>query len=153
MLDNDEVLVKIVHSKSSEDSLSLPPSVNLPDEVELHASGALASPSRVLGNRTSLLKYLNPHLLAIVSFKFGSDAAFIYLIDAASGALAHQLDVVDIDCSTNLSIILRDNWIIYSYRSSTNLLNIVVSVELFETTAQHTTRYVFFDFITKSCTR
>lgn len=94
--------------------------------------GAIASVGRVLGNRTTLLKYLNPHLFAVVSELRGSAVASIHLLDSSSGTLVHHIEVEDVDSRVQISVILRDNWIIYTYKSLSNQLDIVISLEMYE---------------------
>ncbi|KAI5475941.1 hypothetical protein MNV49_000716 [Pseudohyphozyma bogoriensis] len=100
--------------------------------MSLQDLGAVASLGRVLGNRATLMKYLNPHLLAlVVASPTGSN---IVLIDASTGGVLHQINAGgEITEKSDAAVVVRDNWLIYSFRTGEVGGNTkVVSVELFE---------------------
>jgi hypothetical protein len=90
--------------------------------------GPIASLGRVLGNRETLYKYLNPHLTAIAS------SSGIYLIDAVSGSLvwsaSHAGEVAAGGC---VMATVTENWLVYAFRDADlpGAVTRVVSVELY----------------------
>ena len=98
-----------------------------------HLQGSVASLGRVLGNRTALTKYLNPHLIAVATLRPSSDSASILLIDSSSGAIVHTVPISHVTSDSNLRVFLRGNWLIYTLREAGDFAQAtrVVSVELY----------------------
>ncbi|KAJ1654321.1 hypothetical protein IWQ61_005727 [Dispira simplex] len=107
---------------------------------------AVASLGRVLGNRSVLYKYLNPHLMVIAAVRpQGSHTVLsVYFIDTVSGALVHRAEHQDVlyDARHPVHAILCENWVVYQYwwdgatatttgKGQTSAY-ITVTVELFE---------------------
>ncbi|KAK4703822.1 ER membrane protein complex subunit 1, partial [Phenoliferia sp. Uapishka_3] len=110
-----------------------------PASEELHLvvpqqMGAVASLGRVLGNRTTLLKYLNPHLAAVVTLSPPTSTAILYFLDTASGSVVHKLNLLDVDTESDVKVVLQDNWLLASYKVKgvPGGLTKVVSVELYQ---------------------
>ncbi|KAK9458744.1 uncharacterized protein V1516DRAFT_681857 [Lipomyces oligophaga] len=74
---------------------------------------------RVLGDRSVLYKYLNPHLLAISAVNEETLSAAIFLIDDVSGRLLYSAfhNGEDIDVSAGVQLVVGEHWIVYSYWS------------------------------------
>jgi hypothetical protein len=103
----------------------------------------VASFGKVLGDKSTLYKYLNPNLLGIVTLTSPSPAtpstSTIYLIDAAKGTIIYR-DVVE--GAKDLKMTFTENWIVYHYFDDGSSLTEkdftrakgyrVVSVELYE---------------------
>ncbi|KAK7205135.1 hypothetical protein BZA70DRAFT_248339 [Myxozyma melibiosi] len=74
---------------------------------------------RVLGDRSVLYKYLNPHLLAVTAVDPSTSSAAVFLLDSASGRLLysgfHDGEVVDTDAG--VKVVMGENWVVYSYWS------------------------------------
>ena len=87
-------------------------------------NGKIASVGRVLPDRSTLRKYLNPHLLAVATNRG------VYLIDSITGLLVWNGD------QPATSIALSENWLVYSSGHD------LVSVELYENSTISKT-YVF----------
>jgi hypothetical protein len=113
--------------------------------------GIIASYGRVLGDRTTLYKYLNPHLVAYATTTTSNSAASVYVVDSTSGAIVYEshLDGIDTDAAVRLE--LTENWLVYSYAEKAisgkaSRGHRLVSVELFEGLVPdvRTDRYVFF---------
>lgn len=101
--------------------------------------GKVASIGRVLGDRSTLYKYINPHLLAIATLEDASATLVIHLVDAVNGGLVweakHSGDVV---ASAPVAVALTENWLVYSYSEQDleGKQTKIVSVELFENVAK-----------------
>ncbi|KAJ1959255.1 hypothetical protein IWQ62_004686, partial [Dispira parvispora] len=80
---------------------------------------AVASLGRVLGNRSVLYKYLNPHLMVIATVRpqDSHTVLSIYFIDTVSGALLHRAEHQDVlyDTRHPVHAILCENWVVYQY--------------------------------------
>ncbi|KAL8290623.1 hypothetical protein RQP46_002881 [Phenoliferia psychrophenolica] len=109
-----------------------PPGEKLVLVVPQHL-GAVASLGRVLGNRSTLLKYLNPHLAATVTLHDSMRTAIVYVIDTASGSLVHKLNLVG-EVEGDVHLVLQDNWIVVTYKVAGDPARStrVVSVELYQ---------------------
>lgn len=77
--------------------------------------GPVASLGKVLGNRTTLYKYLNPHLFAVTTIaKSPSGACSIYLVDGAKGSVVYHTAVPS-KSPCDIKAVLSENWLVYSY--------------------------------------
>lgn len=96
--------------------------LSLPAGEEVRALHAVprapaASLGKVLGNRTTLYKYLNPRLAAVVSGSAHPRACAVRLIDGASGAVVYHAQVPAQEglepCDVKAA--LAENWLVYHY--------------------------------------
>lgn len=99
--------------------------------------GPIASYGRVLGDRTTLYKYLNPHLIAYSTiFTDGSGQASVNVVDSVSGSIIYQTLMDNVDISHGVPIALAENWLTFAYTETATEKGAVgyrlVSVELFE---------------------
>jgi hypothetical protein len=106
------------------------------DVAELQ-QGVIAAYGRVLGDRTTLYKYLNPHLVAYATVSKHEGAGTIYIIDTTSGAIVHEASIPDVDVRTGIQVNLAENWLVYSYAEKeisgkSSRGQRLVSTELFE---------------------
>ena len=103
----------------------------------------VASLGKVLGNRTTLYKYLNPNLVGIVtgppSTAPPSDSATcaVYLIDGAKGTIVYHAVLPSVRGDCDVKATLVENWLVYHYYDGEVGPNQaksyrVVSVELYE---------------------
>jgi ER membrane protein complex subunit 1 len=78
-------------------------------------SGPVASLGKVLGNRTTLYKYLNPHLFAVTTVS--PTTCGVYLIDAAKGSIAYHASITASQnkgrCDLHATFV--ENWLVYVY--------------------------------------
>lgn len=75
----------------------------------------VASIGKVLGNRSVLYKYLNPNLALITAVT--DTMAVFYLIDAVSGQVLHTSTQTGVDTTQEISSVISENWIAYSFYS------------------------------------
>ena len=99
----------------------------------------VASLGKVLGNRTTLYKYLNPNLVAVVT---GSSTAVVpkcslYLVDGAKGTILYHV-ALSAAAGCDVKVSLTENWLVYQYYDA-DALGVqstkghrIVSVELYE---------------------
>ncbi|CEH18042.1 Uncharacterized conserved protein [Ceraceosorus bombacis] len=91
----------------------------------IHGSnGPIASQGKVLGNRKTMYKYLNPHGVVVVTRLSGpdsqrGDSAHVYVIDSASGLTLYSRRLIDDDLAAgqdSLQAAFAENWITVAYR-------------------------------------
>jgi len=77
----------------------------------------VASLGKVLGNRTTLYKYLNSHLMAVVtgSSVTSNNGCSIYLIDGAKGTILYHVALPSTDGTCDVKVTLTENWLVYQY--------------------------------------
>ena len=78
-------------------------------------SGPVASLGKVLGNRTTLYKYLNPHLFAVTTVS--PTTCGVYVIDAAKGNIVYHASIPASQgkgrCDLHATFV--ENWLVYVY--------------------------------------
>ncbi|KAJ9104572.1 hypothetical protein QFC21_002070 [Naganishia friedmannii] len=111
------------------------------EHISHHAiqqGGPIASYGRVLGDRTTLYKYLNPHLIAYSTFlDDGSNQASVNVLDSVSGSIVYQTLVENVDTQKGIPVVLAENWLVFTYTEKSpagkgGSGSRLVSVELFE---------------------
>ena len=104
-------------------------------DVIAPTSAAIASQGKVLGDRSTLYKYLNPHGHVIVTSNPTTHSAGIYLVDYVSGKVLHETQIQHVDAASGVHVVFIENWIVVSYSSSLpeeGLVTRLVSVEIYE---------------------
>lgn len=97
--------------------------------------GKVASVGRVLGDRSTLYKYINPHLIAVATVASSRSAMTIYAIDAVTGSLIWQArHEGDVDTTAPISIALTENWLVYAFseKGPAGGHTRIVSTEMYE---------------------
>ncbi|KAI3629163.1 hypothetical protein CBS9595_000235 [Malassezia furfur] len=79
---------------------------------------AVASAGRVVGDRSVLYKYLNPHGRVITTYTAADEAADVYLLDTVTGALAFHLRVPHVAIAEGLHTTWAENWITVQYATN-----------------------------------
>ncbi|WWD21911.1 hypothetical protein CI109_106399 [Kwoniella shandongensis] len=102
---------------------------------------AIASFGRVLGDKSTLYKYLNPHLLVISTFTppekgVASQAAIgtgrVYVIDSTTGEEIYSTEIDGVVERGGVQAQMVENWLVYSWLSEKGWR--LGSVELYEDT-------------------
>ncbi|KAK9373281.1 uncharacterized protein V1513DRAFT_480534 [Lipomyces chichibuensis] len=77
------------------------------------------SVGRVLGDRSVLYKYLNPHILAVAAVHEDTKSAAVFLIDDVSGRLLYSSfhDDEVVDTAAGVKLVVGEHWVVYSYWS------------------------------------
>lgn len=78
----------------------------------------IASLGRVLGDRSVLYKYLNPHGRLVTTYTAADQAANVYLLDTVSGSVLYHLRVPDVEISEGLHTTFVENWITVQYATN-----------------------------------
>ncbi|KAJ6485547.1 DUF1620-domain-containing protein [Mycena sanguinolenta] len=121
--------------------LRLPPGETVTQIVKPHP-GPVASLGKVLGNRTTLYKYLNPRMLVVLTK--GTDAAEspgcgVYAVDGAKGSVVYSAVVPGAGgtgCDVHATLV--ENWLVYHYYEGDGMREgetkgwRLVTVELYE---------------------
>ena len=102
--------------------------------------GPIASLGKVLGDRTTLYKYLNPHLFAVttVSKPFPNAVCSVYLVDGSKGSVIYHSSVTSTKSPCSIEAVLTENWLVYGYYdedfagSHQTKGHRIVSVEVYE---------------------
>jgi len=82
--------------------------------VALPTWGPIASFGRVLGNRTTLYKYLNPHLFVATSAR--SDSCSLRVIDAVKGSVVYDALLPRAHGKPcDVQAVFVENWLVYIY--------------------------------------
>lgn len=79
------------------------------------AHDPIASIGKVLGDRSVMYKYINPHLISIVTADPNGSTASIHLLDSVSGAVLHSATHTGVDTSKPIVSTVSENWVVYSY--------------------------------------
>ncbi|KAK0497691.1 hypothetical protein EDD18DRAFT_1158925 [Armillaria luteobubalina] len=81
------------------------------------ARGPVASIGKVLGNRTTLYKYLNPRTFVVLTNAVASEppSCGLYVVDAAKGTIVYQVALPAIAGKCDVRSTLTENWLIYHY--------------------------------------
>jgi hypothetical protein len=78
-------------------------------------SGPITSLGKVLGNRTTLYKYLNPHLSAVTTVS--STTCGVYVLDIAKGNIVYHANIAANRgkgrCDLHATFV--ENWLVYVY--------------------------------------
>ncbi|KAH9010844.1 DUF1620-domain-containing protein [Lactarius pseudohatsudake] len=91
-------------------------------------SGPVASLGKVLGNRTTLYKYLNPHLIAVTTAS--PDTCGVYVVDAAKGSIVYHVSIAAKQGRCDLHATFVENWSTSGVGQTKGRR--LVSVELYE---------------------
>ncbi|GMK57789.1 hypothetical protein CspeluHIS016_0406230 [Cutaneotrichosporon spelunceum] len=83
------------------------------DVVPLHPA-PVASFGRVLGDKTVLYKYMNPHLLIVTSVSPLTAMGHVYVVDSATGASIHEVDIPHV-VGTHVHAAMVENWLVYAW--------------------------------------
>jgi hypothetical protein len=102
--------------------------------------GPIASLGKVLGDRTTLYKYLNPHLFAVTTVSKPSPNAVcsVYLVDGSKGSVIYHASVTSTKGLCSIEAVLTENWLVYGYYDEDFAGNHqtkghrIVSVEVYE---------------------
>ncbi|KAF7371106.1 hypothetical protein MSAN_00745500 [Mycena sanguinolenta] len=117
--------------------LRLPPGESVRQIIKPHV-GPIASLGKVLGNRTTLYKYLNPRMFVVLT-KGESSACGVYVVDGAKGTMLYSAVVPGVGstgCDVHATLV--ENWLVYHYYEGDGMREgetkgwRLVTVELYE---------------------
>lgn len=120
-------------------TLSLPENERIQSLIP-QVRGPVASIGKVLGNRTTLYKYLNPRLFVVLTTPRVADSpnCGLYLVDSLKGTITYRTHVPSSAGVCDIKVVFSENWLVYHYYEED--IRIVgsakgyrmVSVELYE---------------------
>lgn len=95
---------------------------------------------KVLGDRTTLYKYLNPRLFVVTSRDAERGVCGVRVVDAGSGGVVYHGEVKSVGAGAicDLKVALIENWLVYHYYDEAGEKEggakgyRVVSVEMYE---------------------
>lgn len=99
--------------------------------------GAIASFGRVTGDKSTLYKYLNPHLLVVASITPSLSQGRIMVVDTISGRTVYDAVVPDLVIQKGLIADMVENWLVYRWLDRTGWK--LASVDLYEDRTQGVT--------------
>ncbi len=91
---------------------------------------SVASFGRVLGDKSTLYKYLNPHLSVVTTVTPASRAAHVYILDTTTGAAVYAVELSDVVVGEGVKTAMVENWLVYAWLEVSGWR--LASVELFE---------------------
>ncbi|KAG9308090.1 hypothetical protein JVU11DRAFT_12603 [Chiua virens] len=104
-----------------------------------HKHRDVASVGRVKGDRTTLYKYLNSHLIVVISApsRGSSSSCGLHVVDTVKGTVLYHVSLPAVDEKCDIKAVLDENWLVYSYYDDSNEVGgakgyRVVSVEMYE---------------------
>ncbi|KAF8153864.1 hypothetical protein B0H34DRAFT_661928 [Crassisporium funariophilum] len=96
-------------------SLSLPAGEEVQLLLSPAARGPVASIGKVLGNRTTLYKYLNPRLFTVLTASPTTSMCGIYVVDSMKGTVVYHAEVKSTIRGCEIKTALTENWLVYHY--------------------------------------
>lgn len=78
----------------------------------------VASLGRVLGDRSVLYKYLNPHMRLITTQTPKESVANVYLLDTVSGSVLYHMHLPEVALVDGVRTTLAENWITVQYATN-----------------------------------
>ncbi|ESK86134.1 duf1620 domain-containing protein [Moniliophthora roreri MCA 2997] len=102
-------------------SLSLPEGEDIQSIIP-PTRGPVASIGKVLGNRTTLYKYLNEHMFIVLTAPHSaspstakSSSCGVYLVDGVKGSIVYHAAVPSVTGACDVRAVLTENWLVYHY--------------------------------------
>lgn len=92
--------------------------------------GAIASFGRVTGDKSTLYKYLNPHLHVVASITPTLSQGRVMVIDSISGRTVYDVVIPDLMIKKGIIADMVENWLVYRWLDKSGWK--LASVELFE---------------------
>ncbi|KZT21772.1 DUF1620-domain-containing protein [Neolentinus lepideus HHB14362 ss-1] len=94
---------------------AFPASEDILSVIRPSNSQPVASLGKVLGNRTTLYKYLNPNLLAVLTASKTASQCSIYVLDSVKGSVVYHASVPGASGVCDVKANLVENWLVYYY--------------------------------------
>ncbi|KAK6336180.1 hypothetical protein TWF696_001743 [Orbilia brochopaga] len=98
-------------------SFRLPPNQKVVSVTTPPAHNPIASIGKVLGDRSVMYKYINPHVTLLISAGPSPSTITLYLLDSVSGVILHTSTQDDVDTARPIVATMAENWYVYSYYS------------------------------------
>lgn len=127
--------VSSVHKSKQVWTWSVPAGEEVVQVVQAPSKDAIASFGRVLGDRSTLYKYLNPHAQLVVTAARANNQAHLYLIDTVTGSMLYELQLDEVDAAQPVRAHVVENWVTATYavrNADEGMATRIVTVELYE---------------------
>ena len=111
-------------------SLVLPAGSRLVDWASVSGKEAVASPAHQQGNDGLLIKYLNPHLIAVAALNDDTRGLIVYLVDSVTGHIIRQYKHKD--AAEPVHLVRSENWAFCTYWNEAGRRTEISSIALFE---------------------
>jgi len=98
-------------------TLTFPHGENVIDVLS-PTTGPIASFGKVLGDRTTLYKYLNPRLTTVLTADPERRICGLYVVDGTKGTTVYHTEIKQSFSGCNIKTLLVENWLIYHYFES-----------------------------------
>jgi ER membrane protein complex subunit 1 len=100
--------------------LTLPPGEEIQAVIPpANPGGPIASVGRVLGNRTTLYKYLNPHLVVVLTQPIAETETpgkcGLRVVDNVKGTIVYSVVLPKGEGKCEVRPVLSENWLVYHY--------------------------------------
>lgn len=92
--------------------------------------GTISSYGRVTGDKSTLYKYLNPHLVVYTTLNTQRSQAKIYIVDTISGKQIYTAVIRDVVTEKGVRVTMTENWLVYSWLDQSGWR--IGSTELYE---------------------
>ncbi len=106
------------------------PSAETVLSVEPVGYEAVASFGRVLGDKSTVYKYLNPHLSVITTMSASTGTAHVSVLDTTTGAAVYEVGIRGVIPGKGVKAVMSENWLVYSWLEAGGWR--IASVELYE---------------------
>jgi hypothetical protein len=83
---------------------------------------------KVKGDKSTLYKYLNPHLLAVTSV--GGGGGRVSVVDSVSGRSIYEVEIASVNAEKGIVATMIQNWLVYRWLDTQGWR--IASVELYE---------------------
>nr|QBH67553.1 hypothetical protein UEMT_2019 [Ustilago esculenta] len=127
--------VSSIHRSKQVWSWAVPAGEQVVQVVQASHRDTIALYGRVLGDRSTLYKYLNPHASLVVTATPSANQAHLYLLDTVTGNVLYELELEDVDSAQPLRAHLVENWITAAYsvrNAEEGRTTHIVTAELYE---------------------
>lgn len=92
--------------------------------------GPISSYGRAVGDKSTLYKYLNPHLTVLTTTSVNGHQAKVIVVDTVSGRKVYEVVLRDIVSSKGIQVAMSENWLVYSWLDKQGWR--IASIELYE---------------------
>lgn len=94
-------------------SLTLPPGEDVQAILPPAVRAPVASLGKVLGDRTTLYKYLNPRLFTVLTGSSTRSTCGLYVVDSMKGTVLYHAEVKANMRGCDIKTTLIENWLVY----------------------------------------
>lgn len=126
----------VTSAPSGKSFVSLPTwSIGMTQGETLHSvtpisSGPISSYGRVAGDKSTLYKYLNPHLQVVVTLQHEQQRANVFVVDSVTGKKVYESHIDSVITAKGVKVAMSENWLVFTWTEKEG--GRIGSVELYE---------------------